>query len=125
VLPWPAQVDRLRRLEKQMSDITAQPAAPAAEHHAEHPPVPYLAIACTLFVLTGITIGVSFVNLGKAGNVILAMAIASFKASLVILFFMHLKYEKKTMVIICLIPYLLAAVLLFALFPDVVYGQYH
>jgi cytochrome c oxidase subunit 4 len=107
-----------------MSDAP-QVATQAVEHHEEHPTPPYLAIAATLFVMTGITIAVSFVNLGKAGNVILAMAIAAFKASLVILFFMHLKYEKKTMVIICLVPYLLAAVLLFALFPDVVYGQYH
>ena len=106
-----------------MSDA-ATPAAPAAEHH-EHPPVPYLAIAATLFVMTGITIGVSFVNLGKAGNIILAMAIAAFKASLVMMFFMHLKYEKKTMAIIALIPYVLAAILLFALFPDVVFGQFN
>lgn len=110
-----------------MSDTPQTPGATGAiEHHEEHPTPPYLAIAATLFVMTGITIAASFVPLGsKAANVILALAIASFKASLVILFFMHLKYEKKTMVIICLIPYLLAAVLLFALFPDVVYGQYH
>lgn len=109
-----------------MSDAANVP-APAAhgDHHHEHPPVPYTAIAATLFVMTAITIGASFINLGKAGNVILAMAIASFKASLVMLFFMHLKYEKKTMVVIALIPYVLAAILLFALFPDIVFGQYH
>ena len=111
-----------------MSDAaTPAPAAPIVEHeeHHEHPPVPYLAIAATLFVMTGITIGVSFKDLGHAGNIILAMAIAAFKASLVMLFFMHLKFEKKTMVIIAMIPYVLAAILLFALFPDVVFGQYH
>src|SRR5579862_811538 len=109
-----------------MSEITPQAPAHAAEHHAEHPPVPYAAIAATLFVMTGITIFAAKHDLGsKLANVIVALGIASFKASLVILFFMHLKYEKKTLVIICLVPYLLAAVLLFALFPDVVYGQYH
>ena len=105
-----------------MSDAAHVPAH--GDHH-EHPKVPYVAIAATLFVMTIITVAVSFVDLGKTGNVILAMAIASFKASLVILFFMHLKFEKKTMVVICLIPYVLAAILLFALFPDIVYGQYH
>jgi len=107
-----------------MSDAAA-PLAPQthAEEHHEHPPVPYLAIALTLFVMTGVTIGVSFVDLGKAGNVVLAMFIAAFKASLVLLFFMHLKYEKKVMALIALIPYILAAILLFALFPDVLYGQ--
>jgi caa(3)-type oxidase subunit IV len=95
----------------------------AAHAHAEHPPVPYFAIAAVLFVMTVITIAVSFVNLGKAGNVILALAVASFKASLVMLFFMHLKYEKKILVVIALTPFVLAAILAFALFPDIVFGR--
>lgn len=94
-----------------------------AHAHAEHPPVPYFAIAAVLFVMTVITIAVSFVNLGKAGNVILALAVASFKASLVMLFFMHLKYEKKILVLIALTPFVLAAILAFALFPDIVFGR--
>ena len=106
-----------------MSDVTTVP-APHTGHH-EHPPVPYFAIAAALFVLTGVTIGVSFIDLGKAGNVILAMIIAATKASLVMMFFMHLKYEKKTLLVIAAIPYVLAAILLFALFPDIVHGQYH
>ena len=101
-------------------------AAPADAHghaHAEHPPVPYFAIAAILFVMTIITIAVSFINLGKAGNVILALAVASFKASLVMLFFMHLKYERKILVLIALTPFVLAAILAFALFPDIVFGR--
>ena len=113
-----------------MSDAATpvpSPAAPSAEHqeHHEHPPVPYLAIAATLFVMTGLTIAASYAELGERWNIVLAMAIAAFKASLVMLFFMHLKFEKKTMVVIAMIPYVLAAILLFALFPDVVFGQYH
>ena len=64
----------------------------AAGHELEHPKVPYFAIAAILFVMTAITILVSFVNLGKGGNVALAMFVAAFKASLVMLFLMHLKY---------------------------------
>jgi cytochrome c oxidase subunit 4 len=108
-----------------MSDLAASTAPGHDAGHHEHPPVPYFLIAGALFVMTGITIAASFVELGKAGNIILAMAIAATKASLVMLFFMHLKFEKKTMAIIALIPYVLAAILLFALFPDVVFGQYH
>jgi len=91
--------------------------------HAEHPKVPYFLIAGALFVMTVVTIGASFIDLGKAGNVILALGLASFKASLVMLFFMHLKYEKKTLVVIALTPFLLAAILAFALFPDIVFGR--
>lgn len=98
-----------------MSDLT--------HGHEEHPKVPYFLIAGLLFVMTVITIGVSFIDLGKSGNVILALAVASFKASLVMLFFMHLKYEKKTLIIIALTPFLLAAILAFALFPDIVFGR--
>src|SRR5436190_22059754 len=95
------------------------------EHsHADHPKVPYGLIAGVLFVMTGITIGMSFVPLpSKALNVLLALAVASFKASLVMMFFMHLKYEKKTLIVIALTPFLLAAILAFALFPDIVFGR--
>ena len=98
---------------------------PAAAHGAhEHPPVPYFLIAGTLFVMTVVTIAVSFVDLGKAGNVALALAVAFFKGSLVMFFFMHLKYERKIMWMIAFVPFLLAGILFFALFPDVVFGQF-
>lgn len=51
-----------------------------------------------LFALTSITVGVSYVDLGKL-NVWVALVIASFKASLVLLFFMHLKYEGKLLIV--------------------------
>ena len=48
--------------------------------------------AATLFALTAITVATSRIDLG-AFNVVVALAIAGLKASLVALFFMHLKYE--------------------------------
>ena len=45
-----------------------------------------------LLVLTGVTVAVSYVHMGF-WNVPIALTIASLKASLVLLFFMHLKYE--------------------------------
>jgi cytochrome c oxidase subunit IV len=51
-----------------------------------------LAIIAALLVLTGITVAVSYVNLGFY-NVPIALLIATTKSSLVLLFFMHLKYE--------------------------------
>ena len=49
-------------------------------------------IILALLILTGITVAVSYVNLGFY-NVPIALFIASTKSSLVLLFFMHLKYE--------------------------------
>ncbi len=54
----------------------------------------YFTVAGTLFVLTGITVAVSFVHFGEF-NIIVAMLIATVKASLVALYFMHLKYDNK------------------------------
>ncbi len=49
-------------------------------------------ILAILLLLTGLTVAVSYVHLGF-WNVPVALTIASLKASLVLLFFMHLKYE--------------------------------
>jgi len=49
-------------------------------------------IIMALLILTGTTVAVSYVNLGFY-NVPIALLIASTKSSLVLLFFMHLKYE--------------------------------
>lgn len=59
----------------------------------------YLAVALGLFVLTGITVAASFIDLG-AFNIALALAIASVKALLVALFFMHLFYDNKLYLIV-------------------------
>jgi cytochrome c oxidase subunit 4 len=54
----------------------------------------YVAIFSALMVLTAVTIGVAFVDLG-AFNFPVALAIAIFKGSLVVLFFMHVKYSSQ------------------------------
>ncbi len=47
-----------------------------------------------LMVLTVVTVGATKIDLGSNLNLALAMAIAVVKATLVILFFMHLRYDK-------------------------------
>lgn len=59
----------------------------------------YLLVAFGLFVLTGITVAVSFVDLG-AFNIAIALAIASVKALLVTFFFMHLFWDNKVYLIV-------------------------
>ena len=49
-------------------------------------------VLAVLLVLTGITVGVSYVHLGFF-NIPIALAIACTKVTFVLLFFMHLKYE--------------------------------
>src|SRR5437867_2503590 len=54
----------------------------------------YILIFLALLVLTAITIVVSFFDLGRM-NAIVALTIAVVKATLVILYFMHLRYSSR------------------------------
>ena len=54
----------------------------------------YYRVFAVLMMLTLITVGVAFVNLG-ALNTIIAITIAVAKALLVILFFMHVRYSSR------------------------------
>jgi cytochrome c oxidase subunit 4 len=54
----------------------------------------YYSIFGALMVLTAITVFAAFVNLGNL-NFPVAMAIATIKATLVVLFFMHVKYSSR------------------------------
>jgi cytochrome c oxidase subunit IV len=58
--------------------------------HGTHSTGFYIAIGAILIVLTGVTAGVAFINLGPF-NPVVALLIATIKATLVILFFMHVK----------------------------------
>jgi cytochrome c oxidase subunit IV len=51
-----------------------------------------LAVFAALIVLTGITVAVSYFNFGPF-NLIVAVGVAAVKATLVALWFMHLRYD--------------------------------
>jgi cytochrome c oxidase subunit 4 len=62
----------------------------------------YLVIFLTLMAGTGITVWAAFNNFGVF-NIVIALAIATFKATLVVLYFMHARYSPKRtqLVIVC------------------------
>ena len=70
----------------------------------------YFMIFGALMVLTVITVGVSYLHLPVALAVLVALAVATIKGSLVAMFFMHLKGERK------LIYYVLALTVIFFIF---------
>ena len=77
--------------------------AQAHDHaHTVHGgPKMYGAVLAALLFLTVVTVGASMIDFGGGmANVIIAMLIASLKASLVALFFMHLRWEGKMNAII-------------------------
>ena len=67
----------------------------------------YVAVWAALIVLTAVTLGVSYVDLANVG-ILTALLIAIVKASLVLLYFMHLRYESRlyfVMLLVVLVTY--------------------
>ena len=54
----------------------------------------YFGVFFALLVLTGTTVAVAFVDLGPFNNIV-ALGIAVLKATLVVLFFMHVRYATR------------------------------
>ncbi|OFW62817.1 MAG: caa(3)-type oxidase subunit 4 [Actinobacteria bacterium RBG_13_63_9] len=77
-----------------------------------------MAVLLGLLVLTAVTVAVSRIHLG-ALNVWVAILIASLKSSLVLLFFMHLKYEGRLIRTTFLVTIFTLAILISFLFWDV------
>ena len=71
----------------------------------------YILVFAALIVLTGLTTGVAFVNLGK-WNTVAALAIAVCKASLVVLFFMHLRWSSNLLRMVVVASLLWLAILI-------------
>jgi cytochrome c oxidase subunit IV len=71
----------------------------------------YIGIFLTLMVLTAITVAVAYVDLGQLNKVI-ALGIASFKATLVVLYFMHVKYQSRLTKLVVVTGFFFLAILL-------------
>ena len=67
---------------------------PHEVHEHVSPMTTYNTVIGALFVLTGLTYAVSFADLGPA-SLTVAMIVAFIKASLVVGYFMHLKYDDR------------------------------
>ncbi|MBI2339625.1 MAG: cytochrome C oxidase subunit IV family protein [Deltaproteobacteria bacterium] len=63
------------------------------QHHADHKKS-YVAVWIILLILSAITVWVAYHNYGIF-NIVVAMGIATIKATLVCLYFMHLKYDNR------------------------------
>ncbi|MBI4237049.1 MAG: c-type cytochrome [Deltaproteobacteria bacterium] len=85
-----------------MSDASQSP-----KHH-DHKSV-YVRVWLALLILTAITVGVAYQDYGVM-NIFVAMLIATIKAALVILFFMHLKYDNKFNQVVFLSSFVFLAV---------------
>jgi caa(3)-type oxidase subunit IV len=79
----------------------------------------YIKIFIILSVLTVVEVSITFLGLPKMLLVSLLVIFAVWKAALVALHFMHLKFEKKTLTIVALAPFVLCVFLVLMLMPDI------
>ena len=87
-----------------------------AETAHKHPN--YMAIFWYLAILTVIELAVIYLPLAKFTIGVLLCALALGKAALVAMYFMHLKFEAKTLGWIAVTPLAIATLLVFVLLPD-------
>jgi cytochrome c oxidase subunit 4 len=89
----------------------------------------YLKVGAALLVLTGVTVGLSYVDFGSRDmNIVVGLLVATVKAALVAAIFMHLKGEKITIWRFLIMTAVFAAGLFFLTFlahSDPVSGTSH
>jgi len=83
-------------------------------------PRTFIFVWITLLILTGVTIEAAHLQMG-AWSMVANIAIASTKASLVLWFFMHLKYEKMIFKLLFLIPIATITIIIGLTFFDIWY----
>src|SRR5438067_2090594 len=105
-VPHPA--DRMQEPEEPHGHTEALP------HHA----INYYMIFLALVVLTVVTVAIAFHRFhSESINVLLALLVASTKATFVARYFMHLKFEGKLIYLILGVPLVLTVILICALIP--------
>lgn len=89
----------------------------------EHVIVPdrvFVSVWVALLILTGVTIKAAQMHMGE-WSMLANLLIASTKASLVLWFFMHLKYEKKIFKMLFLVPIATITIIIGFTFFDIWY----
>lgn len=81
--------------------------------HTHHPN--YLLVFASLAVLTAIEVGITYVPALKGAMTPILLALSLFKAMLVILYFMHLRFDSKWFAFVFFIPFVLVIPMLVVL----------
>ena len=99
-----------------MADATTQAAHSKAGHH-DHGTKRYFIVWGILLICTVLTVWTGYKDLGSL-NLPLALVIATFKATLVILFFMHMTESAATNRIVFVTSFVFMLVMIFGVFGD-------
>jgi cytochrome c oxidase subunit 4 len=78
----------------------------------------YMAVFYWLAGLTVLEVVVAFLPLTKFAMAAILIVLAFTKAALVALYFMHLKFERRTLMLVAITPVILCVGLMFSLVPE-------
>ena len=78
----------------------------------------YMAVFVALAVLTLIEVGVAFLGLGRVTTIIVLVGLAVWKAVLVALYYMHLRFEPPRLILMVVAPLPLAFILVLAVLTE-------
>ena len=81
----------------------------------------YIGIFIALAVLTGLELGVAFIGLSKTAVLLILVVMAIWKALLVALYFMHLRFETNRLRILAIAPLPLAVIMILAVITEYVW----
>ncbi|MBI2845202.1 MAG: cytochrome C oxidase subunit IV family protein [Chloroflexi bacterium] len=84
---------------------------------------PYIKVFVFLAIFTAIEVVVATNPLAKLTQVALLLALATGKALLVAMYYMHLRYDDRRIMLIAFSPFILASALMIVLQPFISYGR--
>jgi cytochrome c oxidase subunit 4 len=103
-------------------DASHNPPPVAAEQaetaEADHPHPNYIGVWVLLAVLTGVELGVAFLDWSKTTLILILLGLAAWKALLVALYYMHLRFEPNRLRILAIAPLPLAVILVIAVIQE-------
>jgi cytochrome c oxidase subunit IV len=79
----------------------------------------YLGVFWWLLALTILEVAVVYMPIAKMVIAIMLVTLAVTKAALVAMYFMHLKFERRTLALVALSPFVLCLFLILMLMPDI------
>ncbi len=84
-----------------------------------HPEPNYMGVFWWLLALTIVEVAVIYLPIAKFAIAIMLITMAVTKAALVALYFMHLKFERRALAFVAVIPFVLCVFLILMLTPDI------
>jgi cytochrome c oxidase subunit 4 len=86
---------------------------------ATHKEPNYMGVFWWLLALTIVEVAVIYLPIAKIAIAVMLVTLAVTKAVLVAMYFMHLKFERRTLAMVALSPFVLCVFLILMLTPDI------